>query len=333
MTAAGPTRVGEVPGRPHASTGDSPRVPEEATSTSYPHISSADVPTSPADAAATYTSLGWPVLPCHGIVEGRCTCGDGGCTSPGKHPLLRHGLHDASAKASDTALWWRRWPAANVGLRTGPRPDGGELVVIDIDPIHGGDDSFRDLVRALGPLPQTLAVETGSGGRHLYFAHPSAPIANSSGRLGSGIDVRGHGGYVIAPPSLHQSGRRYRWVPAPIMPLPTPLERLLQQNAPAVTREPPLAPDRACTAWAKAALEQEVRQVRGAAEGGRNHTLNRAAFALGQLVAGGHLDENVVRSQLTAAAAAAGLGEHETTATIGSGLRAGGRFPRHPAAR
>jgi hypothetical protein len=329
----GPARVGEVPGRSHSTSGDSPDRLVEATSRSRPHISAVEVSTNPAHAARIYAGLGWPLLPCHAIAEGRCACGDVECGSPGKHPLLRHGLHDASSITSDVDAWWRRWPAANVGVRTGRRPDGSGLVVIDIDPAHGGDESFEELGRTLGSLPETLSVATGGGGRHLYFRHPEPRIGNSAGRLGPGIDVRSDGGYVIAPPSLHRSGRSYRWRPAPIVPLPDSLVRLLRQDNPQPASAPPVAPTRPCTAWAKTALEQETRRVIDAAEGGRNHALNRAAFALGQLVAGGHLEENVVRSHLAAAAATAGLAERETVATISSGLRAGARSPRHPATR
>jgi hypothetical protein len=86
-------------------------------------------------------------------------------------------------------------------------------------------------------------------------------------------------------------------------------------------------------AWAAAALTREAARTRQAREGSRNHTLNRAAFALGQLVAGGHLDADQVTVVLTEAALAAGLGLRETRATIASGLRAAATRPRHPAAR
>jgi hypothetical protein len=121
-------------------------------------------------------------------------------------------------------------------------------------------------------------------------------------------------------------------MPAPIAPMPRTLLDLLQdRHAPAPSA--PQSGPRPSTAWAAAALEREAQGVRCAAEGGRNHSLNRAAFALGQLVAGGHLDEEAGRSHLAAAATAAGLGEREIAATIRSGLRAGARSPRHPAAR
>ncbi|MFC7484613.1 bifunctional DNA primase/polymerase, partial [Luedemannella flava] len=85
------------------------------------------------------------------------------------------------------------------------------LVVVDVDPAHDGLTGMRDLIRA-SLLPRTAIVQTGSGGLHLYYRHPRTPILNSQSRLGLGIDVRGDGGYVVAPPSIHPRTRlAYRW--------------------------------------------------------------------------------------------------------------------------
>ncbi len=272
---------------------------------------------------------GWPVLACHdGPV---CSCGRNGCPSPGKHPRTRRGLYDATTDAATIARWFQRWPSANLGVRTGARPDGAGLVVLDVDPAHGGEAALAELVGRHGALPVTLEVATGGGGRHLYFAHPGRAVANSAGRLGAGLDVRGDGGFVVVPPSRHPSGARYRWRPAPVADLPGWLHTLLLP-VPATPRPAPVTVARP-KAWAAAALADEVANVRGAGEGVRNHTLNRAAFALGQLVGGGHLPEADVVAWLLDAALSSGLGEHEAAATIGSGLRAGAGRPRHPVAR
>lgn len=292
--------------------------------------------THPVATALRLAERGWPVLPCHTPCTDRCSCGTSECPSPGKHPRTRRGLHDATCDLDVITRWWRRWPAANPAVRTGAAPDGGGLVVIDIDPHAGGGASFERLTSEHGQLPATLEVHTGSGGRHLYFDHPGTPVPNSAGRLGAGIDVRGDGGYVLVPPSQHRSGGTYRWatrhelaeLPGWLLDLVDPACRRVA--APALATVPS---DRAYTAWASAALDGEVASVRGAMEGCRNHTLNRAAFALGQLVAGGHLAEHEVVSALTSAALAAGLGERETRTTIASGLRAGLDRPRHPASR
>src|SRR5207248_3906466 len=114
----------------------------------------------------------------------------------------------ATTNPAEASSWWRRWPEANVGVRTGAVSG---LVVIDVDARHGGAASLGHLLRRFGALPPGPRVRTG-GGMHLYFRHPGESIANDVGRrLGPGIDVRGDGGYVIAPPSRHASGARYAW--------------------------------------------------------------------------------------------------------------------------
>src|SRR6266508_5731617 len=96
-------------------------------------------------AAVVYARRGWPVLPCHtptGDVV-RCSCGDPDCGSPGKHPRVRDGLNVATVDESQVRRWWARWPQANVGVRTG---GVSGLVVIDVDPAHGGSESLDRLV-------------------------------------------------------------------------------------------------------------------------------------------------------------------------------------------
>jgi len=208
------------------------------------------------------------------------------------------------------------------------------LVVIDIDPAHGGLDSICRL-HAEHALPDGLRVRTGSGGWHLYFAHPGFDVGNSAGTvLGAGVDVRGDGGYVIAPPSRHVTGGTYEWVgPSEIPDLPDHLlERIRPQPQPVPPPARPLSQrdNRGGVSWAESALTDETRQVRAAAQGGRNHRLNRAAFSLGQIVAGGLLDADTVTEQLRHAALGAGLGARESALTIRSGLRAGMMHPRHP---
>jgi hypothetical protein len=112
------------------------------------------------------------------------------------------------ASEDEVRAWFHRWPDANVGIVTG-RISG--LVVLDVDPKHNGDVSLRRMEQEHGPLPQTVEAFTGGGGRHIYFAHPGDTIPNKVG-LAPGIDLRGDGGCVVAPPSLHPSGRYYAWV-------------------------------------------------------------------------------------------------------------------------
>ena len=125
------------------------------------------------------------------------------CLPRGKVPLVPHGCLDATSDARTIRRWWARWPGANLGLAT-----GGGLLVLDVDPRHGGDAGLA----ALEALPATREALTGGGGRHLYL-RATGPVRCSAGRLRPGLDVRGEGGYVVAPPSVHPSGALYRWHP------------------------------------------------------------------------------------------------------------------------
>ena len=144
-------------------------------------------------AALAYAERGWSTIP----IEPR-----------GKRPLVPWlEFQQRLANAAEIGAWFDRWPAASIAIVTG-RVSG--LVVLDLDPRHGGQASIERLRVEHGPLPRTVEAETGGGGRHLYFAHPGGPLANRVGLL-PGIDLRADGGCVVAPPSLHASGRRYRW--------------------------------------------------------------------------------------------------------------------------
>jgi len=104
--------------------------------------------------------------------------------------------------------WWGQWPDANIAITTGSKSG---IFVVDIDPRNGGDESMVELQQIHGALPPTPEVSTGGGGRHFYFRLPEGCRLPS--RLATGIDLKGHGGYVIAPPSTHISGGSYSWVP------------------------------------------------------------------------------------------------------------------------
>ena len=163
-------------------------------------------------AALYYASRGWHVFPTHTAVDGRCSCGSVECGSPGKHPRTRAGLQDATTDREQIVQWWTRWPGANVAIRTGVVSG---LLVLDLDAKHGDPDAMIAAVEVLAgaDCPQTTVSLTGGGGRHLLFAldPDGGTAANSSGRLGAGIDVRGENGYIVAPPSLHKSGQTYAW--------------------------------------------------------------------------------------------------------------------------
>lgn len=127
-----------------------------------------------------------------------CSCRGPDCRSPAKHPRLRRGLHDATLDPALIRRWWERWPHAGVAVRTGAE---SRLVVVDVDRHSGGFTSLGQLQRRHGRVPPTPVTLTGGGGRHYWFRHPGHSVANSTGRLGAGIDIRGDGGYVMAPPT------------------------------------------------------------------------------------------------------------------------------------
>ena len=169
----------------------------------------------PVQAALSYAARGWLVFPCHSIVDGHCTCSAGiECDQkPGKHPRTEHGHKDATTNVQVIQQWWRRWPTANIGIATGR---GSNLAVLDVDPKHDGPQNLAILENRHGGMPFTVEVITGSGGQHYYFTYPSTlHIPSSVSKLGAGLDIRGDGGYIIAPPSLHLSGRSYEWELSP----------------------------------------------------------------------------------------------------------------------
>lgn len=123
----------------------------------------------------------------------------------GKAPLTPHGCKDATADAGIIESWWKRWPAANIGIAT-----GGGIVVLDVDTKDAnGFESLHQWEEECGELPETWNSITGSGGAH-YFFRTDKKINNRAGVL-PGLDVRGDGGYVVAPPSVHPSGGVYEW--------------------------------------------------------------------------------------------------------------------------
>lgn len=162
-------------------------------------------------AALQYASMGWPVFPLNHITHnGICSCHNLKCNAPGKHPVTQNGLRDATTDPATIQQWWKLNPNANIGLLTGAQPG---FIVLDIDPRHGGDDTLLDLEAAEGKLPATLESLTGGGGRHIFFKHPGGYVSNDQRGVtfGPGIDIRADGGYIVAPPSNHISGKNYLW--------------------------------------------------------------------------------------------------------------------------
>jgi putative DNA primase/helicase len=162
------------------------------------------------DNAKFLIGLGYHIFPVHTpTLNGGCSCGNPSCKKQGKHPRINNWVDQATADPIMVEKWWgQMWPDANIGILTGSRSG---LVVLDVDPDHGGDISLLDLELQYGKLPDTVETITGGGGRHIYFRDRELNITNSSGKIGDGLDVRGEGGYVVAPTSLHVSGKKYEW--------------------------------------------------------------------------------------------------------------------------
>ena len=162
--------------------------------------------------ARLYLALGFALLPVHFPYErdGRrqCSCAREECGQPAKHPfgrLVRNGVKDASTDPETIERWFAS-TAFNIAIATGAVSG---IFVLDIDPRHDGDEALAALEAEHGPLPATWRFLTGGGGEHILFRHPGRTIPNSAGVLGPGIDVRGDGGAIVAPPSRHICGRPY----------------------------------------------------------------------------------------------------------------------------
>ena len=122
-----------------------------------------------------YIDHKWPIFPIHWVDQAQCSCGKSNCgKNQGKHPLLKGGFYKATTEFNQIEYWHKKWPEANWGMRTGDCATGGAgVVIIDIDPRNGGDESWENLRYENPGLIETVTVESGGGGRHLWFSYPS----------------------------------------------------------------------------------------------------------------------------------------------------------------
>ncbi len=235
----------------------------------------------------------------------------------GKKPRLK-GWTSRPRETADEAVRWAT--DGNIGLRTGSVSGG--LIVIDIDAQKGGSMDGFD-------LPQTVTVNTGGGGKHLYFVSQDR-WSNSRGALPDHVDVRGEGGQVVAAGSTHPETRlMYEYAPgcAPweleIAPLPAVIATALRSPR---AHAHGAGPRRVQNPGdAREILEAEARQVQRAVEGTRNDTLNKSAYSMGPLIREGRIDRNEVERTLVDAST---LPLEEARKTIQSGLEAGIRMGR-----
>ena len=242
------------------------------------------------------------------------------CARADKVPVVRWKTL-ASNSEHQVRAWWDDEPEWNLAVACGP----SGLMVLDLD---GGEgiDSWLALVAEHGE-PQTTMVRTG-GGIHVWFrAAGQTNIRNSVRRIAAGVDVRAAGGYVVAPPSLHITGRRYTWLADPehLIDLPSWLGQKLMENSDRNSR-----PSRGNGTTARGAapvrstigtLVRAEYNIRTAATGTRNDTLFRNALAVGRHVVARRLDQSLARTRLVAAGVAVGLAETEAISTVGSAFR------------
>src|SRR5215213_2038214 len=119
----------------------------------------------------------------------------------GKEPLTDHGHYDATTDPRRIHMWWNRYPGANIGIPTGERSG---ILVVDHDTYKEGTASLEEVEAVLGPVSEGVTIETGSGGRQYLFRYPEGSnIRNAAGVL-PGVDIRGEGGYILAPGSVTQ---------------------------------------------------------------------------------------------------------------------------------
>lgn len=229
---------------------------------------------------------------------------------------------------------WEQSPRANIGVNCGL----SGLLVVDLDG-DAGRDNWADIAARHGGHETTLVVDTGGGGLHIYFngAGPS-----TVGRIAPGVDTRGSGGYVIAPPSLHANGRRYRFANNPAAPIADAPEWLLELLAPPPRRPADHIPTQRIrlpshaesTPYGHRALEGLCAQVANAPEGSRNHELFNRTLRATRLALAGESNLNYATEMLLDAALTAGLKPDEAHRTIKSAIAIGRKEgPAHPPPR
>ncbi|MER9911685.1 bifunctional DNA primase/polymerase [Mesorhizobium sp. M0050] len=286
----------------------------------------------PLDHALAYLANGWPLFPCRAseTIDDRT----GEILAP-KTPLTSNGLRAATKNERIVREWWSRTPDAMIGIPTG-KATGVWVLDLDRKPgVGDGHDWLEDMESANEPLPHTGRATTMGGGTHLFFRHVDG-IRNRGG-LGVAVDVRGDGGYVIAPGSVAGDGRSYEWIdgcgPEHIADAP---QWLLDLVTPPPVRE--YSPSDYTyqpgknAVYVEHAFEAELRNLATTPQGARGYQLNASAFSVGQLVGAGALSRADAEAELYNAAVACGVagkdGERETRAKIKRGMDAGERQPR-----
>ncbi len=292
------------------------------------------------DLALSYVYRGIPVFPCRAADE----ISDQYDPETGefivlkaKTPLRSNGFKGATVNSGLVERMWGNYPTAMVGIPTGEQLGAW---VLDVD-VHkdekgnviNGYETLAALEDKHGSLPDTARAKTAGGGTHYYFKH--VPSVRNRGGLGAGLDVRGSGGYVIAPGSVTGDGREYLWVDFDDEGMPEILdapEWLLELVTPPPATSGPIdysyepgSNDAYIEALIKAELDETAAVPMG---GGRNNRLNQASYALGTVVGAGAIREGDARAMLQDVARAWGRDWTQCCKTIDNGLKAGMLNPR-----
>jgi hypothetical protein len=246
-----------------------------------------------------------------------------------KRPVTQHGFHDATRDPAEIKAQFGTPGAAMIGVPTG---QGAGFFVVDLDVKNGGQ-GLEWLAANQHRLPRTRTHKTRSGGQHLLFQWPEGRIIrNSASRVAPGVDVRGNGGYIIAPPSPEYEiadhsalAEAPAWLLALIDPPPAPAQSI----APRQPSPPRQSGDG--TRYGLTALDNETQAILSAADGAKHDTLNRAAFSIGGLVAASELAEGPALQAL--ASALAGIASRcedypAAQKTLAGAFRAGMAKPR-----
>jgi len=283
-------------------------------------------------AALRYAAAGWPVFLLGRAKRPLANCRVCANAHLAQHDreacrcLTCHGFYAATRDPHAIMTMLALHPSGLLAIRTGA-PSG--LVVVDVDPAHGGTAGLAQLTTD-GLAPPTRFVRTGSGGLHLYYRHPGphTAILNSAGRIGSGIDVRGDGGYVVAPPSVHPNTRRpYAWAAetAEVHEMAPALVAALTQARPELV---PSQTTIAVSQTSAGAISQPDKlaailldRVRTSSPGRRRSTLYGCARGFARIVAAGAISPADAQAALLEVGMAVGQTERSALAAIHGGFK------------
>lgn len=294
----------------------------------------------PKELALSYIAANVPVFPCRAADEPTDTYDEYGAEIilKAKTPLISNGFKGASKNLRVTGILWDRNPTAMVGIPTGEQLGAW---VLDVDMhkddegnVVNGYETLETLEDIHGPLPRTAVARTAGGGEHHYFQYH--PGVRNRGKLGLGLDIRGAGGYIIAPGSVTADGREYVWVDYDgegLPPLSEAPQWLLEMVLPPPSRELPSSDYRyeggTNDAYIERAIQLELDETASVPMGaGRNNRLNQAAFSLGTLVGAGAVSESEARALLQDVARGWGRDWAKCCKTIENGLSNGIKQPR-----